>query len=62
MWPINHTARMPMLDRIDVNIVNMRRIVALITNQVFPISALPDATLTFRNSALAVIFYMRLFA
>ncbi len=53
---------MPVLDRVDMNIINMRRIVVLIANQVFPISPLPYATLTFGNSARAAILYMRLFS
>ena len=60
MWPIDYTARMSMFDGIDVNVVNVRRIVALIANQMFPISPLPDPSLAFRHSARTASFQMRL--
>ena len=47
MWPIRHLIHQAMLKRINVYIIHMRRVVFFTLNRVFPISPLPNATLTF---------------
>jgi hypothetical protein len=56
--PIRHTLDQPVFDRIDMNIIQMRPEIRLITNQVFPIPALPNArsprfTRTFEHSSVS---------
>ena len=42
--PIDHTFDQSMLDRIDMHIIHMRGKILLVTDQVFPIAPLPNAT------------------
>jgi hypothetical protein len=50
--PVGHTGDISMLHRVEMNIVDMPFEVALITNSVFPIPALPDALFALRDLAL----------
>ena len=50
MRPIAHARDEPMLDRIDVAIFDMARVIGFVADQVFPETALPDAALVAGNA------------
>ena len=50
--PVTHSVDEPVLDRIDVNIVDMPREIDVVADGVLPISALPNAPFTFGRAAL----------
>src|SRR3989338_938795 len=47
MRPICHTRNQPMLDRVDVDVIDTPRKICFIADEMFPISPLPDSSLTF---------------
>ena len=49
--PVAHPRDQPMLDGIDVDVIDMPNEVAFIPNGVLPIAALPDAALAPRGAA-----------
>jgi hypothetical protein len=50
--PIGDPADMPMLHRIEVNVIDMTRQIGIIANRVLPVTSLPDALLSFSDLAL----------
>ncbi len=54
--PISHAFYRTMLDGIDVNVIDMRGVVALITNRMLPKAALPNATLSSRGTGRGQLF------
>jgi hypothetical protein len=49
MRPIAHTCDESVLERLDVAIFDMTRVIGLVTDQMLPESALPDAALVVRG-------------
>jgi len=50
VWPIRNAFDMPMLDRIEMDVVHMPLQVVSVANGVFPEPALPDATLAIAST------------
>jgi len=50
--PIPHSGYKPMLDRIDMNIVDVTRKIVFIANCVLPIAPLPDAAFALEGTTL----------
>ena len=57
--PVAYPVDEPVLDRIDMNIVDMPGEIDFVANSVLPISALPDAPFTFGRTALGYPFVSR---
>jgi hypothetical protein len=61
--PIGHVFDQAMFDRIEMHIIHMRAEIAFITDEVLPISPLPDASfstpLSHQGAALAVGYPFR---
>jgi hypothetical protein len=56
MRPIPNPRHKSVLDRVDMNVVDMTREIVVITNSVFPITSLPDPALSFGSTALGNLF------
>ena len=51
VWPVAGSIDKPMLDRVEVDIVDMARQIVFVSNQVFPIAPLPNTLLSLVNIA-----------
>ena len=47
MWPVRHAGDVSMLPRIDVDVIDAPAQAGFVTNETFPIAALPDAAFVF---------------
>jgi hypothetical protein len=56
MRPIPDPRHQPVLDRVDVDVVDMTSEVAIVLNGVLPIAPLPDAAFSFGHTALGNSF------
>ncbi|MFT3761358.1 MAG: hypothetical protein QM761_01865 [Pseudoxanthomonas sp.] len=56
IWPIYHPHHMTMLDRIDMDVIDIRRKIAFVAEHMLPITALPDATFAFRQTRQRPVF------
>jgi hypothetical protein len=52
MRPIPDPCHKPVLDRIDVNVIDVTREIVRVANGVFPITPLSDAALGFSGTAV----------
>src|ERR1022692_789637 len=59
MPPLRHSPHPAMLDRIVVKVIHMLPVVILVTQQMFPITALPDTPLASALTYVASIFRTR---
>ena len=50
MLPVSRVLKIPMLHRVDVNIVHVVGEILIIANQILPEKALPDATFSLRDA------------
>src|SRR3546814_5541916 len=57
--PVHRARGVPMLHRIDVDVVHVRMQVRLVPDQVFPVAALPNAALGLGQAAGAAAFDTR---
>ncbi|KIU45223.1 hypothetical protein QU42_14535 [Bradyrhizobium sp. UASWS1016] len=58
MWPIAYPCDMPMLQRINVAVLNMTRVIGLVAYQVFPEPTLPDSAFVARDTNVAELFVL----
>jgi hypothetical protein len=49
--PIQHPRHQPMLDRVDMDVIEVTRKIVLVANGMFPITPLPDPGLRFGGAA-----------
>ena len=56
MRPIPDPRQQPVLDRVDVDVVDMTSEVVLVANGVLPIAPLPDAAFSFGRTAMGNSF------
>src|SRR5688500_6215384 len=54
--PIRHPGDMPMLDWIEVDVIDMRLQIVVVADQVLPIASLPQAAFGFRQAPLRAAF------
>jgi hypothetical protein len=59
MWPFGRVFNIAMLHRVDVNIVHVVCEILIIANQMFPETALPDATFSLRDSRFEILEHVR---
>ncbi len=59
MRPVLHAIDVTMLDRIEMDVVNMANEVALVSQGMFPVAPLPNTPLTFGNTACRKTFATR---
>jgi len=50
--PIRYPRHKPMLDRVDMNVIDVSREIIVIANDMLPIAPLPDAAFAFGGAAL----------
>jgi hypothetical protein len=50
--PITNPRHKPMLDRVDMDVIQMTRKIVLVANGVLPITSLPDAALAFGGTTV----------
>ena len=55
MRPIPHALDPSMLDRVEMNVINVALVIIIIAYQMLPESALPDSTLASRNPHIAAL-------
>ena len=51
MGPINHLPCMPVLNRVEVNVIEVPRKIVFVAQRVLPIAALPNPALAFAQAA-----------
>jgi hypothetical protein len=49
--PVLHTRRVPMFDRIEVNIIEMPGEIVIVTQRMLPVPSLPNPALAFAGAA-----------
>ena len=59
MRPIRHAGHKTVLDRIDVDVIDMTRMIGVVADEMLPIAALPYAAFAFFLPAFRTTFTVR---